>query len=57
MVNFAHLWGLDEIGIYAIPVFLAILALRWADKRARASADQRDRDQMSMESRDPADDS
>lgn len=57
MVNFAHLWGLDEIGIYAIPVLLAIVALRWADKRARASVDQREEDQMSIGSRDPAGDS
>lgn len=56
-VNLAHLGGIDEIGIYAIPVVLAIVALRWADNRARASAAERDGDQVSMGRRDSKDDS
>lgn len=55
-VDLAHLGGIDEIGIYAIPVVLAIVALRWADKRARASAAERDGEQRSMGPRDPAGD-
>lgn len=56
-VNLAHLGGIEEIGIYAIPVVLAIMALRWADKRARASATEEDGEQKSMGPRDPAGDS
>lgn len=56
-VNLAHLGGIDEIGIYAIPVVLAIVALRWADKRARASAAERDGDRTSIGPRDAAGDS
>lgn len=37
MVNlFAHLGGIDEIGIYVVPVVVALLALRWVEKRAKA---------------------
>jgi hypothetical protein len=32
---FAHYGGIDEVGIFVVPVLLAIFALRWADKRAR----------------------
>ena len=32
---FAHYGGIDEIGIFVVPVLLAIFALRWAEKRAR----------------------
>ncbi|CAN5805605.1 MAG: hypothetical protein ACR2NT_13770 [Acidimicrobiia bacterium] len=36
MVNlFAHLGGIDEIGIYVVPVVVALLALRWVEKRAK----------------------
>jgi hypothetical protein len=30
-----HYGGIDEIGIFVIPAVLAILALRWVEKRAR----------------------
>ena len=37
MVNlFAHLGGIDEIGIYVVPVVVALPALRWVEKRAKA---------------------
>jgi|GEM_PF-1030833 len=37
MVNLlAHLGGIDEIGIYVVPVVVALLALRWVEKRAKA---------------------
>lgn len=51
-VNLAHLGGIDEIGISAIPVVLAVVALRSADKRARTSAAERDGDQVSLRRRD-----
>jgi hypothetical protein len=40
---FAHYGGIDEIGIFVVPAVLAIIALRWAEKRARArSSEERD---------------
>lgn len=38
---FAHLGGIDEIGIYLIPILLAIAAVRWTEKRNRTAADER----------------
>lgn len=40
MVNviLAHMGGIDEVGIFLVPALLAIFALRWAEKRARARA-------------------
>lgn len=32
---FAHYGGIDEIGVFVVPAVLAILALRWAEGRAR----------------------
>lgn len=41
IVTFAHYGGIDEIGVFVLPAVLAILALRWAEKRAkRAAADK-----------------
>lgn len=31
---FGHYWAIDEVGVFVIPAILAILALRWAEKRA-----------------------
>lgn len=45
MLVLAHYWGIDEIGVFVVPAVLAILALRWAEKRAKArSENQRERD-------------
>ena len=41
MYTFAHYWGIDEVGIFVIPAVLAIVGLRWAEKRARARAEER----------------
>ena len=38
IVIFAHYGGIDEIGIFVLPAVLAILALRWAEKKAKRSA-------------------
>ena len=35
---FAHYGGIDEIGIFVLPAVLAILALRWAEKKAKRTA-------------------
>jgi len=32
----AHYWSVDEIGVFVVPAVLALLALRWAERRARA---------------------
>ena len=37
-VIFLHYGGIDEIGIFVVPAVLAILALRWAERRARSAA-------------------
>jgi hypothetical protein len=31
----AHQWGWDEILYFAVPVILALLWIRWAERRAR----------------------
>ncbi|MGH8923228.1 MAG: hypothetical protein ACRDWA_01070 [Acidimicrobiia bacterium] len=30
-----HLGGIDEIGVFVVPAVLAVLALRWAERRAQ----------------------
>lgn len=45
----AHLGGIDEIGVFLIPVVLAILALRWAEQSARSKADSEQADAGSRE--------
>ncbi len=40
MIVFAHYWGIDEIGVFVVPALLAILALRWAEKRARGRSEE-----------------
>lgn len=47
MVIFAHYWGIDEVGVFLVPALAAILALRWAEKKARRAAE-------SDESEDPS---
>ncbi len=38
MFNLAHYWGIDEVGIYVLPALFAIVALRWAERKARRAA-------------------
>lgn len=40
--HFAHYWGIDEVGVFVIPAVLAVLALRWAEKRAKKRAAEDD---------------
>ena len=35
----AHMGGLHEIGLFLIPAILGVLAMRWAEKRARRRAE------------------
>ena len=37
---FGHYWGIDEVGVFVIPAVLAVLALRWAEKRAKRRASE-----------------
>lgn len=39
MTPFAHYWGIDEVGVFVIPAVLAIVLLRWAEKKARARSE------------------
>ena len=42
IVVLAHYGGIDEIGIFVLPAVLAILALRWAEKKAKRSAAEKE---------------
>lgn len=50
MPFFAHYWGIDEVGVFVVPAVLAILALRWAEKRAqRRASETEDRDRANVD--------
>lgn len=38
----AHYWGIDEIGVFLVPAALAVVALRWAERRARKKAEEQE---------------
>lgn len=38
MTPLAHYWGIDEIGVFVVPAVLAIVLLRWAERKAKAKA-------------------
>lgn len=38
LFTLAHYWGIDEVGVFVVPAVLAILLLRWLEKRARKHA-------------------
>jgi hypothetical protein len=40
----AHYGGVDEIGVFVVPVVAAILILRWAERRARHKTEGDDHD-------------
>jgi len=42
IVTFAHYGGIDEIGIFVIPAVMAILALRWAERKAKRAAAEKE---------------
>ena len=39
MIPLAHYWGIDEVGVFVIPAVLAIVLLRWAERKAKAKAE------------------
>lgn len=47
MEVFAHYWGIDEVGVFVIPAVLGTVALRWAEKKARAKRDEDSRQETS----------
>jgi hypothetical protein len=49
MLTFAHYWGIDEVGVFVLPAVLAILALRWAERRAKRSAAEKAADAAAEE--------
>jgi len=42
MLTFAHYWGIDEVGVFVLPVVLAIVALRWVERRAKRDEAEKD---------------
>jgi hypothetical protein len=42
IVIFAHYGGIDEIGIFVLPALIAIFALRWAEKKAKRAAAEKE---------------
>lgn len=38
--HLAHQYGWDEIVLFAVPVVLALLAVRWAEKRSKRKKGQ-----------------
>lgn len=40
MAVFAHYWGIDEVGVFVLPAVIAIVALRWAERKARRKAEE-----------------
>jgi hypothetical protein len=35
MIPLAHYWGIDEVGVFVLPAIVAIVLLRWAEKKAK----------------------
>ena len=47
---FGHYWGIDEVGVFVIPAVLAVVALRWAEKRAKKrAAEDEERERADVE--------
>jgi hypothetical protein len=49
MPVFAHYGGIDEVGIFVVPAVLAIVALRWAERKARKAAAGKESESASEE--------
>lgn len=54
MFTLAHYWGIDEVGVFVIPAVLAILALRWAERKAKRAVDSKE-SEAEEDSEDPID--
>lgn len=42
MIPLAHYLGIDEVGIFVIPAIMAIVLLRWAERKAKEKAAARE---------------
>ena len=49
MFTFAHYWGIDEVGVFVLPAVFAIVALRWAERKARRAAESIEDDEERVE--------
>lgn len=45
----AHLGGLDEVGVFVGAALLAIVALRWVERKARHQAEEQDEEPVDVE--------
>ena len=52
MLTFAHYWGIDEVGVFVVPALLAVLALRWAERKAKRAAAEKEDSSSAEEGRD-----
>jgi hypothetical protein len=52
MLTFAHYWGIDEVGVFVVPAVLAVLALRWAERKAKRAAAEKEEVSSAEEGRD-----
>jgi hypothetical protein len=50
MIPLAHYWGIDEVGVFVLPAIVAIVLLRWAEKKARLRQEsERDEEKASVD--------
>lgn len=49
MFTLAHYWGIDEVGVFVLPALFAIVALRWAERKARRAAEVSEADEEKAE--------
>ena len=49
MYTLAHYWGIDEVGVFVLPALFAIVALRWAERKARRAAEMTKPDEEKAE--------
>lgn len=52
MMILAHYWGIDEIGIFVVPAIIAVVGLRWAERKAKARAKERESNRGDQETTD-----
>ena len=44
MFILAHYWGIDEVGVFVLPAALALIGLKWAQRRARSKSSQTEKE-------------
>jgi hypothetical protein len=49
MIPLAHYWGIDEVGVFVLPAIVAIVLLRWAERKAKQRQEsERDEERASI---------